>query len=110
METPLRWGTVRTGRVQLVGLRRPSVKTVELKLNLDLVRLDVLLVGMIDVDIVQMSKDTVRIECPFCEHIVESPRDWIVQNGRVFCGTCCKAFDVSEEDLPKEISLPDFWD
>lgn len=57
-----------------------------------------------------MSKDTVRIECPFCEHIVESPRDWIVQNGRVFCGTCCKAFDVSEEDLPKEISLPDFWD
>lgn len=81
VETPLRWGTVRIGRVQLVGLRR-----------------------------LQMSKDTVRIECPFCESIVESPRDWIVQNQRLFCPTCCKAFDVSEEDLPKKIDYPDFWD
>ena len=55
-----------------------------------------------------MSKDTVKIECTFCGSIVESPRDWIVHNGRIFCHVCCKAFDVSEEDLPKP--LPDFWD
>lgn len=57
-----------------------------------------------------MKSDTVRIECPYCQSIVESPRDWIATNGRIFCGCCCKAFDVSEEDLPKPINLPDFWD
>ena len=54
--------------------------------------------------------DIVRIECPYCESIVESPRSWIIKNGRVFCGTCCKSFDVSESDLPKKVEYPDFWD
>lgn len=35
------------------------------------------------------------IGCPFCKYPVEVDMEWAARNGRVFCGTCCKAFDVN---------------
>ena len=48
-----------------------------------------------------MSPQTVQ--CPFCGTTFKVDADWIVKNERVFCGTCCKAFDAKlEEEKPKE--------
>lgn len=45
--------------------------------------------------------------CPFCKSIVEIDVSWAIYNGRVFCGTCCKSFDVrigeETESTPPEI-------
>ena len=42
--------------------------------------------------------------CPFCKSIVMIDIKWAIQNGRVFCGGCCKSFEVhigeEEPDLP----------
>jgi hypothetical protein len=39
-----------------------------------------------------------EIKCPYCDTIFEVEADWIVKNERVFCGACCKSFDVKLED------------
>ena len=36
----------------------------------------------------------IDLECPHCNHPVTTDRDFAEMNGRVFCTTCCKAFDV----------------
>ena len=46
----------------------------------------------------------IRIECQFCNNIIEVPASWIKTNGRVFCDSCCKSFDV---ELEKESSEDD---
>lgn len=51
-----------------------------------------------------------RIECPYCESIVEVEKSWVQQNGRVFCGTCCKAFDTTVPEEKEDYNIGDFWD
>jgi len=43
--------------------------------------------------------------CPYCKSIVEVNIDWAIRNGRVFCNSCCKAFDVrvGEEETPPPV-------
>ena len=45
----------------------------------------------------------VSLECKFCESEIEVPKSWIIHNGRVFCGCCCKSFEVR---LGEEILAP----
>ena len=53
-------------------------------------------------------------QCPFCKSIVLVNIRWAIQNGRVFCNSCCKSFDIhvgEEEDekveqAVQEISAP----
>lgn len=48
-------------------------------------------------------------QCPFCSAPVEIDIDWARKNGRIFCGGCCKAFDVtiqSEHPFPWRREMP----
>lgn len=51
--------------------------------------------------------------CPFCRSTVEIDISWAIRNGRVFCGECCKAFDIrvgeetSDEPPKKEVPVED---
>lgn len=50
------------------------------------------------------NKNIEYCKCPFCGYTVEIDVAWAKKNGRVFCGTCCKAFDLRiEEDDEDEI-------
>lgn len=44
-------------------------------------------------------------QCPYCKSLVLVNIKWAETNGRVFCNTCCKAFDilVGEEEAPPPI-------
>lgn len=47
------------------------------------------------------------IPCPFCKSTVEINISWAIRNGRVFCGSCCKSFDIrvgeeTEDEPPKK--------
>lgn len=46
----------------------------------------------------------IRISCLCCEGIVEVDKSWAETNGKVFCNSCCKSFDVEiqEEDNSTE--------
>jgi len=48
--------------------------------------------------------------CPFCKSVVEVNIDWAIRNGRVFCGGCCKSFDIrvgeEEDDEPPKKEVP----
>jgi hypothetical protein len=44
---------------------------------------------------------TEKVECPFCGYQFKESKEWIIKNGRVFCGCCCKAFDVELEEPEK---------
>ena len=46
--------------------------------------------------------NTDHIKCPYCKSIIKVDIDWIIKNGRVFCPSCCKAFDLSVEDDDEE--------
>lgn len=50
------------------------------------------------------------ISCPFCKSTVEIDISWAIRNGRVFCGSCCKAFDIrvgeETEDEPPKKEVP----
>ena len=52
-----------------------------------------------------MKKDS-NIEytkCPFCKSVVEVNVRFAKENGRIFCNSCCKAFDIMiEDDEPEE--------
>lgn len=43
-------------------------------------------------------------QCPYCKSVVLVNIKWAIQNGRVFCNSCCKAFDIhvgeEEPELP----------
>ena len=41
-----------------------------------------------------MYKNPIELDCPFCNYKVETDKDFVNKNGRVFCTTCCKSFDV----------------
>jgi len=53
-----------------------------------------------------MKDDNIEhIRCPFCKSEVEVDVLWAKLNGRVFCGSCCKSFDLrieEEDDEPEE--------
>lgn len=53
-----------------------------------------------------MSK-TQYTACPFCKSVVEVDINWAIRNGRIFCGGCCKSFDIrvgeeTDDDPPKK--------
>lgn len=42
-------------------------------------------------------------QCPYCRYTVMINLKWAEKNGRVFCSTCCKSFEVhvgEEESEP----------
>lgn len=42
------------------------------------------------------------VACPFCKYTVEIDVIFAKKNGRVFCGTCCKSFEIFiKEDEPE---------
>ena len=50
------------------------------------------------------------ISCPFCKSTVEIDISWAIRNGRVFCGSCCKSFDIrvgeETDDEPPKKEIP----
>ena len=44
------------------------------------------------------------IFCPLCNAEVELDVEWAEKNGRLFCGTCCKSFEIK---LEKNTRYPD---
>lgn len=53
---------------------------------------------------------TQRLQCPYCGVNLEVETDWVAKNERVFCGTCCKAFDVQVEEDKSDNYYGDFYD
>ena len=49
----------------------------------------------------------IGIDCKYCEETFSTPLEWARENGRVFCPSCCKSFDVkiSEETRADYSSL-----
>lgn len=49
--------------------------------------------------------------CPFCKTIVEIDIGWAIRNGRVFCGGCCKSFEIrvgeEEKSTPPAVTEPE---
>lgn len=41
-------------------------------------------------------------QCPYCPSIVQVNIKWAQQNGRVFCGGCCKSFEIHVGEEEKE--------
>lgn len=47
-----------------------------------------------------------HVPCPYCKYSVEINVRFAISNGRVFCQTCCKSFDIRiEEDEKEEIPV-----
>lgn len=40
--------------------------------------------------------------CPFCKSVVTIDVKFAKSNGRVFCGSCCKSFDIHIEEDEEE--------
>lgn len=40
------------------------------------------------------------IDCPLCRYPLEICINWAQKNKRVFCGTCCRSFDVDFSSQP----------
>jgi transcription elongation factor Elf1 len=46
-----------------------------------------------------MNEKEVKImECPFCKSDLEIDIEFAKKNGRVFCGSCCKSFEVKIQE------------
>ena len=43
-------------------------------------------------------KNPINIRCPYCQYPVQSEKDFAIKNKRIFCGTCCKSFDVDIQE------------
>ena len=41
-------------------------------------------------------------KCPLCSGSIEVPKKWAENNGRVYCQTCCKSFEVDTEGDSRE--------
>lgn len=55
------------------------------------------------------------IQCIYCEIPMEIDVEFAINNERVFCGNCCKAFDVKIdkkkiEEEEEDLDFPDFPD
>lgn len=56
-------------------------------------------------------------KCPYCKSVVEVNINFAIRNGRIFCNSCCKAFDIhvgeEEDEAPKskkeEVDEDGFW-
>ena len=53
-----------------------------------------------------------NIDCPYCSSNVEVNIEWAKKNGRIFCGSCCKSFEVkvpdySWQEIPKKETIPE---
>jgi endogenous inhibitor of DNA gyrase (YacG/DUF329 family) len=57
-----------------------------------------------------MSTTKQDVECPYCGAHFSVDRDWLEENKRTFCGTCCKAFDVEAEKEDTDDFYGDFYD
>jgi uncharacterized protein YbaR (Trm112 family) len=56
-----------------------------------------------------MTEKSQSIKCPICQNDIVVSIEWAIQNGKIFCPDCCKAFDVSiKED--EDDYLGDFYD
>jgi len=56
-----------------------------------------------------MSDKIESIHCPICQNAINVPTNWAIENGRIYCPDCCKAFDVTiKED--EDDYLGDFYD
>lgn len=47
-----------------------------------------------------------NVNCPFCNYNVEVDVSWARKNGKIFCGTCCKSFEVK---VPEESAYNFPW-
>ena len=47
-------------------------------------------------------KNPINVRCPFCSYPVQSDKDFAIKNKRIFCGTCCKSFDVDIQEDQRE--------
>lgn len=48
-------------------------------------------------------------KCPYCKSVVEVNIDFAIRNGRIFCNSCCKAFDIQvgeeeDDEVPTPVS------
>lgn len=41
--------------------------------------------------------------CPYCKSLVEVDISWAIHNERIFCGSCCKAFEIRVGEETKEV-------
>lgn len=46
-------------------------------------------------------KNPIKMQCPYCNYQLTTDKDFAIKNKRVFCGTCCKSFDVQIEENTK---------
>jgi len=51
-----------------------------------------------------------NIDCPYCNSNVEVDIDFAKKNGRIFCGGCCKSFEIKIEDDKDDKNFGDYWD
>lgn len=49
------------------------------------------------------------IKCPYCKGTIEMDEDWAKKNGRIFCPTCCKSFEVHIEEKEEKEEFDDGW-
>jgi uncharacterized Zn finger protein (UPF0148 family) len=54
-------------------------------------------------------KNPIDLQCPFCNYKVKTDKDFAAKNGRVFCTTCCKAFDVKVRTEDQEEEHPAWY-
>lgn len=57
-----------------------------------------------------MEREIKIIKCPYCQSDVEMDVEFAKKNGRIFCGGCCKAFDVQvREEKPRRNTYDDVY-
>jgi hypothetical protein len=65
-----------------------------------------------------MKKNIEYTKCPYCKSVVEVDVDFAIRNGRIFCNSCCKSFEIhvgKEEPPPipkskkEEVDDDGFW-
>jgi uncharacterized Zn finger protein (UPF0148 family) len=49
--------------------------------------------------------ENISLQCPLCGFPIIVARSWAIKNGRIFCDTCCKAFDVEIKQEERD-SIP----
>lgn len=53
-----------------------------------------------------------RVNCIYCGNSFDTSLDWVKTNGRVFCDTCCKCFDLkldNVEEIDDNEATGDEW-
>lgn len=61
-----------------------------------------------------MSNKEQPVQCPFHKGVITIDPEWATKNGRVFCNSCCKSFEVrveqTEEPTPIEEEIKQKFD